>query len=171
MWSDLYVKRSLLIRGGRLLAAKGKQRDELEGCSGPVGETWQQSGSDGRSLDLRNIFQDFQTIRWRVWEKQINQGLSFGPEQLCEWCAIYKDSSWSLGEEQLFRGGKGREGRCIKDPKFYSEHNRFHVALLAVQLELSGGLVDAGTCCCTVVAKSTGSGAATSTFKSQIHFS
>ena len=60
-----------------------------------------------------------------MWEKQINQGFCVGPEQLCEGCAIYKDSSGNLGEEQVARGGKRGKGRCIKDPEFYFEHINF----------------------------------------------
>lgn len=100
----------------------------------------------------------------------VNQGLSFEPEQLCEWCAIFKGSPGSLGEEQVFRGGKGGEGRCGKDSSF-SLRILTSWCPLTVQIEISGGLLDAGTCCCIVVAKSTASGAGTSGFKSQIHFS
>lgn len=74
---------------------------------------------------MRNILQDFQTDQMKGVRETDKSKLKFWAEQLCEWCAIYKGSSGSLGEEQVCRGGKGGEGRCIKDPEFYLEHINF----------------------------------------------
>lgn len=50
-------------------------------------------------------------------DKQINESLSFGPEQLCEWCSIYKGSSGSLGRNRCAEveksGGKMYEGSRV----------------------------------------------------------
>lgn len=87
-------------------------------------------------------------------EKQINQGLRFGPEQLCEGCAIYKDSSGSLGEEQVCRDRKRGRKDVLKIQSFILS-TLISCFPFAVQLEMPGRLLDAGTCCCTVVVKST----------------
>ena len=58
-WYDLISISKIIPTSGRekwLLAAGGEA-----GCPGSVGETWQQPGSDWRSLVLKNILQDFQT--------------------------------------------------------------------------------------------------------------
>lgn len=90
-------------------------------------------------------------------EKQINQGLSFGPEQLCEGCAIYKDSSGSLVKEQMCRDGKRGRKDVLKIQRFFLS-TLISCFPFAVQLEMLGRLLDADICCCTVVVKSTVSG-------------
>ena len=100
---------------------------------------------------MKNSLQDFQTAQMKRVRDQINQGLCVGPEQLCEGCAIYKDSSGNLSEKQVARGGRGGKGRCIKDPEFYFEHINF---MLPVCCPKRSRVLDAATCHCTVVVKS-----------------
>lgn len=45
-------------------------------------------------------------------------------------------------------GGKGGEGRCIKDPEFYFEHVNF-MQPICCPVETAVGLLDADTRCCT----------------------
>lgn len=104
-------------------------------------------------------------------EKQINQSLTLGPEQLCEWCAIYKGGSGSLGEEQVCWGARvgGRED-VLRIQSFILS-TLLSCCPFAVQMEISGRLLAAGTCLWTVVVKTTASGTGTSGFKLEIHSS
>lgn len=94
---------------------------------------------------MRNISQDFQTDQIKGERETDKSRLKFGPEQLCEGCTIYKDSSGSLGEEQVCRDGKRGRKDVLRIQSFILS-TLISCCPFAVQLEMSGRLLESGTC-------------------------
>lgn len=71
----------------------------------------------------------------------------------------------------MCRGGKGGEGRCIKDPEFYFEHINSVLPICSPNGDIRNIVSCRPMSLCTVLVKSTASGAGTSGVESQIHSS